>query len=153
MEFITKYIFPLLPGILTSIIATGICALFVCIYDKYKKSKSPYTGDWESSIYNESGNEIKSDILHLKERNGKIKGTMERVIPKDQSSRRWIVLGYVKNAHILLSIVPQKETQASDGGVYVALNGDQVYDGYYLKKIGDDKIISTPIQIRLKKEK
>lgn len=153
MEFVRNFVFPLLPGILASVIATGICTFFVYIYDKYKKSKSPYSGDWESSIYDVNGNEVKSDILHLKERNGRIKGTMERVLPKNQNTRRWLVLGYVRNAHMLLSIVPQKETQASDGGVYVALNGDQIYDGYYLKKVGDDKIIQTPIQLRLKKEK
>lgn len=142
----------LIVGILVGIIGTFIYNFISKLLKRYKDRKSFYSGKWESEICDVEGNTVKEDELDLIESHGKIKGEMRRLRPKDQNDREWMVSGFARNGHILLSIIAKDEKQASDGSVYVVLKNDNIYEGFYLKKVEDRGIISVPIRLKFNKD-
>ena len=148
---IVDMITEILIGILIGIIGTFSYNVIARLVKRYKDRKSFYSGRWNSEIYDAEGKVAKEDVLDLIESHGVIKGEMARVRPSYQNDREWIVSGFVRNGHMLLSIIAKDETQASDGSVYVVLKTDKVYEGFYLKKVEDGGIISVPIKLKLNK--
>lgn len=141
----------LLTGIVSGILATVVCFV-VGIFFKYIKEyrNSEYSGEWVDEIYNINNLQevIKRDRFQIKhnKKDNTIKGSIKRYYPEDQKHREWDFNGVIDGRFLILSFWG-KNMQNSNGCVYVKLNNDYEYDGYYLEEHGS-VIDTTPIKLR-----
>lgn len=155
-EFITGII----AGVIATFIATFIVFVIKKAIESAKMKHSEYTGQWDQLIYkNEDvlyeGEVIKRDrynISHIKLLySGKliinIKGTIQRKFPLEQNHRRWDCIGYL-DGDVLTILYQSDEAQKSRGCIYLRLENDFEFRGYYLEEHRDGMIDKTPVILK-----
>lgn len=153
-----------LNGIIVGIISSGVITAIAWAGTKcfgyLKIRKSEYTGKWDQFVYSQGddmyqGEVIKRDqyeIKHIKMRYTgnlvtNIHGTIQRVIPLDQTHRHWDCIGYL-DGEILTILYQSMEGQKSRGCIYLRLFNDFEFRGYYLEEHRDGTIDKTPVIIK-----
>lgn len=146
-------------------IFSGIVVTFIIPYiaRRLKEHSSKFSGYWEQLIYekgddNYKGSAIKIDyykLRHVKLRySGKlvqnITGEIKRKKPK--IGRKWEIFGYL-DGDILTMIYQSEEGQKSRGCIYVKMQPDYEFQGFYLEEHKDGVIDKTPLIIRKVQDK
>lgn len=147
-----------LGGFVTSALVAVGGFLIKYILDRREIRVSPNTGWWEQCIYdigddNCEGDIVKKDYYLLKHSKNKysgklvinIEGTIRRKEPN--VGRMWNVSGYLSD-EVLTLLYRAYEGMKSRGCIYVKMQGNDDYKGFYLEEHHDGKIDKTPLIIR-----
>lgn len=142
----------LIIGVAGSIIGAIICTLGTKVYSYFRFYKdSPYSGEWEDLIpAKPDGSPEKRDIFTIKHnrRDNRITGTIRRISPLEQNTRKWVLNGVIDDGYFIASFW-RHGPQKSNGCLYAKLTADNTYEGYYLEE-HNGTIDQTPLTLKKK---
>ena len=117
------------------ILGTAIYELIIYLIRTYILNHgSEYSGIWNDAIYDNNNNVVKIDEIKMQhnKRTDEFVGRITRKMPVDQDYRKWKCKGVFRNNVMLMVFWPEKNL-LSYGVMYLVLDGDFKYKGYYLK--------------------
>ncbi|MCA9731676.1 MAG: hypothetical protein H6559_20495 [Lewinellaceae bacterium] len=134
---INEILVNLIIGILGAIIyATG-----VYLVGRIRENRNPYTGKWESRIYDDSGRIVKKDIWNLRQKGKEFKGTVYRIEPKNQSHRFWNMKGRIIDRNFFAIFWSKDENIKSYGCWFMRQEDDFLLKGKYLSLQEDNGFV------------
>lgn len=144
-------------GLIPAIIL-GVPGFIKKIWNNLKMRHSVYTGWWEQLIYEKgddacNGQPIKTDYYYLKHVKNKYSGSLVinmegRIWRKEPvEGRTWNVCGYLAD-DILTLLYRASEGMKSRGCIYVKMQINDEFKGFYLEEHQDGRIDKTPLIIR-----
>jgi hypothetical protein len=129
-------------GIVGGIIGVFIGVLAQQAFQYIRSRRGILTGSWSQIIDAQKGEPFKRDLVRCRHSGSELRGTIERIEPKDQSYKRWTFRG--KNIGNLVFVTFWTGDQVKNPGSYgtIQLNVINENDlrGFYVK------LIVTPSQ-------
>lgn len=152
-ENINGIIVGLIPGIIL-----GIPHCVSKVWKHLKMRRSAFTGWWEQLIYDKddeqcTGTPVKTDYYYLRHVKNKytgdlvinMEGEIWRRLPYE--GRVWNVCGYLAD-DVLTLLYRAREGMKSRGCIYVKMQSNDEFKGFYLEEHEDGKIDKTPLIIK-----
>ena len=148
MTTIFHWLITKMADVLPSIVLTKLIDLFYKSFVGLHIS-SEYSGEWADEIYSNKNKNVivKKDNFEFQHdlNNNIIIGKGKRIVPFEQSHRRWLIFGTIRGDSLIL-IFLSPSPQKSNGCIYVKHKCDYTYEGYYLED-HNGNIDKTPIKI------
>jgi hypothetical protein len=111
------------------------------IFKYYQEKNAPFSGYWESQLYDESGKEIiKQDVFCLRQNGDFIEGEVKRFVPEDQNFKKWKLYGKKRDKNFFAIFWNRDKNIHSYGCWFLRVKDEnsKIYEGYYLKYIEND---------------
>lgn len=113
----------------------------------YRELKGPYTGRWETRIFDEAGNVTKVDHLNIRQRGKFVRISIRRVYPLDQRHRSYLARGRIDGHDFYAIFWPKDDSIVSFGSWLVHQTNDRLFEGFYLRL--DELVEKRVAQFRL----
>jgi hypothetical protein len=136
-------------GIASSIFGAIAVLVVQTIYKKIEEFNGDYSGIWKDSIYDDSGNIVKSDNYEVRQKGETLRGTIERIYPSNQRHRRYKFEGRVRSGVFFAIFWSLDQTVPSNGCWYMRQTHDGRFEGFYLKLQENDANKIVPIRINM----
>jgi len=126
-----------LAHLITSMFLSFVLSLdFLFNKNKASNSKNNFEGKWNSEIFDDQGNNTKSDIWDFKIIDGYImSGKIKRNQPKEDKAREWFLSGYLVNGEMHVAFTQTDQAGRSHGCALLKkkIDQDYVFEGFYFK--------------------
>ena len=136
-----------------------ILAIVQWLYKYIRERKSPYTGAWRGSIYDDEGQLVKRDIVRMRQYGDNIKGRISRTYPAELRHRKWSLNGKLRGRQMLGVFWSATQDIPSHGCWYLTQIDDDHFTGYYLslhRRLSEEGglvEIMEPVKVTLERER
>lgn len=143
-------------NIVASVLGAAVFSLLAATIQFVRYRTGELAGTWDQQVLDENGVVAKLDEVRCRHYGTHIKGTIRRIDPIDQQSKRWRFYGEVR--HKLLFCIyfttSAKKNPGSYGTIQLHILNNGLLEGFYvrIKETADDemKLASELSRVRLK---
>jgi hypothetical protein len=127
----------LLVGIIGSIIGGGALWMFQLAVTHFREDRGLLTGEWDQIIPAQKNQPEKHDLVNCRDNGSKLRGSIERINPAEQSFKKWQFQGQRRGSLLFMTFwtTNLKSNPGSYGTIQLHSIGENHWKGFYVKLI------------------